>query len=582
MRPPACYNKRKNASGEGFALFQELILVCIREALIAFPWRPIAALAAGLGAAAIAAYFLIRACSFRLILHLGDGTTVSERHPGDCRLDLYPLPPREGYRFVGWFRDEACTEPVTGILRVPRRGAELYARWKAELPQGSPCAAPPLQKAEGSAVALSAPSIPASASSVSSAPAAAPLVPSVSERAVTASGSVPERAVTASGSVSERAGMASGSVPERAVTASGSVSERAVTASGSDLERAGAASGSVSERAGAATGSGSAARSPAPPSSLSRSRSVPTDDDFTRALLTTAAGELIFLYRRRSFLARLALADGAVQDFFREVRAALLSFAGVRERIGWGGASYAVGRTTLARIAANAKSLVVCLALDPRGAYLAGVHFADLSARGRYASVPVRCKVTGRRSLRAVLDLVRELARLHALAGCAPPAPPELPPPDPRLLAERGLICVVARRENGDPVAEEELRALLEAGATLEKFSSAFALRRMRGRAVRFLLGEGTSPRPVPARSSAARALVNLDTIAACFADGARVDLETLREKGLIGRRVTACKILARGRLDKVLTVEAEEFSRAAERLIAQKGGKAVRVHKGK
>ena len=521
--------------GEGFALFQELILVCIREALIAFPWRLTAALAAGLGAAAIAAYFLIRACSFRLILHLGDGTTVSERHPGDCRLDLYPLPPREGCRFVGWFRDEACTEPVTGILRVPRRGAELYARWKAELPQGSPCAAPPLQKAEGSAVALSAPSVSAAAPS---APASAPLVPSVSERAV--------------------------------------------TASGSDLERAGAATGSVSERAGAATGFGSAARSPAPPSSLSRSRSVPTEDDFTRALLTTAAGELIFLYRRRSFLARLALADGAVQDFFREVRAALLSFAGVRERIGWGGASYAVGRTTLARIAANAKSLVVCLALDPRGAYLAGVHFADLSARGRYASVPVRCKVTGRRSLHAVLDLVRELARLHALAGCAPPAPPELPPPDPRLLAERGLIRVVARRENGDPVAEEELRALLEAGATLEKFSSAFALRRMRGRAVRFLLGEGASPRPVPARSSAARALVNLDTIAACFADGERVDLETLREKGLIGRRATACKILARGRLDKVLTVEAEEFSRAAERLIAQKGGKAVRVHKGK
>ena len=545
--------------GEGFALFQELILVCIREALIAFPWRPIAALAAGLGAAAIAAYFLIRACSFRLILHLGDGTTVSERHPGDCRLDLYPLPPREGYRFVGWFRDEACTEPVAGVLRVPRRGAELYARWKAELPQGSPCAVSPLRKAEGSAAELFAPSIPAAAPSVSSAPAAAPLVPSVSDRAV-----------TATGSVLKRAGAASGSVSDRAVTANGSVSDRAVTANGS----------------------GSAARSPAPsglvadvsapPSSLSRSRSVPTEDDFTRALLTTAAGELIFLYRRRSFLARLALADGAVQDFFREVRAALLSFAGVRERIGWGGASYAVGRTTLARIAANAKSLVVCLALDPRGAYLAGVHFADLSARGRYASVPVRCKVTGRRSLHAVLDLVRELARLHALAGCAPPAPPELPPPDPRLLAERGLIRVVARRENGDPVAEEELRALLEAGATLEKFSSAFALRRMRGRAVRFLLGEGALPRPVPARSSAARALVNLDTIAACFADGARVDLETLREKGLIGRRVTACKILARGRLDKVLTVEAEEFSRAAERLIAQKGGKAVRVHKGK
>ena len=83
-------------------------------------------------------------------------------------------------------------------------------------------------------------------------------------------------------------------------------------------------------------------------------------------------------------------------------------------------------------------------------------------------------------------------------------------------------------------------------------------------------------------RSSAARALINLDTIAAHFAEGEHVDLESLREKGLVDRRATECKVLARGGLDKALTVEAEEFSLAAERLIALTGGKVVRVHRNK
>ena len=109
-------------------VFIDSVLASVWEMLRGVPWQWYVALAAGLGAAALVAGLLIRACSFRLILHLGGGKTVCERHPGDHKLELVSPPPRKGYRFIGWFRDEACTEPVTGVLRVPRRGAELYAR----------------------------------------------------------------------------------------------------------------------------------------------------------------------------------------------------------------------------------------------------------------------------------------------------------------------------------------------------------------------------------------------------------------------------------------------------------------------
>ena len=468
-------------------VFIDSVLASVWEMLRGVPWQWYVALAAGLGAAALVAGLLIRACSFRLILHLGGGKTVCERHPGDHKLELVSPPPRKGYRFIGWFRDEACTEPVTGVLRVPRRGAELYARWKAVLPVDTSHVGVPRQ-----------------------------------------------------------------TFPE---THPADQSEARPVAVCTPFQS-------------------SSALSP-----------EEDDGDFTRALLTSASGELIFIRRRRSFLARMALVDSAVQGYFGEVRAALLSRKGVRERVGWGGASYMAGRAVLARVTANTKSLVVFFALDPREALQSGVRFTDMSERKRYAAVPVRCKVTGQRTLRSVLVLIQRLADSRGLATGGRPAAFDFPPADSQILAARGLIKISARKENGEAVSGEELHALLSAGATLEKFSSSFWLRRMGRKAARGLLGDSIvlpDFHETVGRSSAARALINLDTIAAHFAEGEHVDLESLREKGLVDRRATECKVLARGRLDKALTVEAEEFSLAAERLIALTGGKVVRVHRNK
>ena len=509
-----------------------LFLSAFFEFLASLPWQLYAALAAGLGCAALVAGLLLRACSYRLILHLGDGITVCERHAGDCKLELLPLPPRAGYRFVGWFADEGCTEPVVGTFRVPRRGAELYARWKAELPRGARQLRPPLRAArpaEGDAPV----SAPAPAQGAS-----APAAQMPASAAHSAASAVPSAATAAQMPVS--------AAPARAV------------------------------RQGPAPRSATFIPAPpfAPPSPEQEGEG---DGEFSRALLTSAAGEMIFLRLRRSFLARIALADEGVRALFATVRAQLLTFRGVRERVSWGGASYYCGRILLARVVANTKSLAVSLAADPQEAARAGVHFRDLSDRRRFAAVPVRCKVTGERSLRAALSLVRAIAERQGLQGGATVQPFTFPPADRAQLTARGLIRTDARRASGERVSEGELRALLAAGATLETFSAAFALRRASRRTARLLAGE---ERP-QAGSRAARALVNLDTLSANYEAGERVDIGSLREKGLVDRRATACKVLARGGLDKPLTVEAEEFSLAAERMIAQTGGRAVRPPRG-
>jgi len=66
-------------------------------------------------------------------------------------------------------------------------------------------------------------------------------------------------------------------------------------------------------------------------------------------------------------------------------------------------------------------------------------------------------------------------------------------------------------------------------------------------------------------------AVVNLSTLAS-FDAGSDVDPAVLRERGLVAKRGLV-KILARGELDRPLTVRAHAFSRAAKSAIEAAGG---------
>lgn len=71
------------------------------------------------------------------------------------------------------------------------------------------------------------------------------------------------------------------------------------------------------------------------------------------------------------------------------------------------------------------------------------------------------------------------------------------------------------------------------------------------------------------------KAIVNIDTISNNFADGDVVDLAALKQKKLVSRKDNAVKVLARGTLDKCLTVVADDFSVDAVKMIVLVGGTA-------
>ena len=74
------------------------------------------------------------------------------------------------------------------------------------------------------------------------------------------------------------------------------------------------------------------------------------------------------------------------------------------------------------------------------------------------------------------------------------------------------------------------------------------------------------------------RRTVNVDLLSRSFLPGERVDVNSLKEKGLVPRDTAYIRVMARGIIDKPLCVYANEFTPAAVKMIALSGGKAVKV----
>ncbi len=79
-----------------------------------------------------------------------------------------------------------------------------------------------------------------------------------------------------------------------------------------------------------------------------------------------------------------------------------------------------------------------------------------------------------------------------------------------------------------------------------------------------------------------AQGIINVDTLSKNYLAGETVNLESLKAKKLLPKKVGYVKVLARGIIDKPLCVEADEFSLSAVKMILLTGGRAVRTSRKK
>ncbi len=74
------------------------------------------------------------------------------------------------------------------------------------------------------------------------------------------------------------------------------------------------------------------------------------------------------------------------------------------------------------------------------------------------------------------------------------------------------------------------------------------------------------------------KAIINIDTISSKYSEGEKVNLQSLKEKRLLPDKIIHYKILSRGKIDKALTIEANEFSIEAIKMILLTGGTVIEI----
>lgn len=276
----------------------------------------------------------------------------------------------------------------------------------------------------------------------------------------------------------------------------------------------------------------------------------------------------------RSFLARLILAEDRVKAYYAELANELLGYKNVRCRISWAYASFVCGRRILAKITIKGKTLCIHLPLEPAAYVNTRYGAIDVSEVKKYAAVPTRLKVRSPRGVKYARQLISLAAERMSLAcgekGGLTTA--DFPfEPFESLLARR---LIKLRTKGGVPLESGD--TLAWAGIERRERISAAEVRNIA------LPEEAMMLEAVPASGGARisqpgkKCIVNIDTLSAHFSAGDTVDISALKEKGLIPQKGIAVKVLARGILNKPLTVIADDFSADAVKMIVLTGGKAL------
>lgn len=506
---------------------------------------------AALAVILIAAVLILFCRRSKIILNEGEGRVQTIR-TGRNKAVRLPAPEREGYTFEGWYSDADCTEKAGEVVQAAAKTVTLYAKWvkteneAEEAVPGSSAAEEPVSEdlaAEESAGKEPVSEEPTPEESAGEEPVSEESVEEGTAEAVLAEES------TAEGPKEEYAAEV---VEESQAESDAIVLPESEEADDEDENE---------------TSEG---------------------DEIDNALVTLVSGTKVFVQYRRSFRARLIQADDDMKDYYNRLRSALLSYVGVKERESWNYDSFNVGRKQFAKVNANRRSLILYLALSPEEVD-EKYAFRDVSEKKRYASVPVRYKITGSRSFKYALELIEQAAAKFGLDYKAFEEFSEIPYEERDALIKKRLIKVYAKRETGETVTEEELEKFIEEGATVESLSAYTVTDRVSVNEAEILISDATAKQIValaeesgdaPRGGRGKRSYINLDTVSANFREGEKVDLAALQAKGLIEKKASSYKVLARGSLDKSLTIEANDFSLPAVKMIALTGGKVIKVRK--
>lgn len=257
---------------------------------------------------------------------------------------------------------------------------------------------------------------------------------------------------------------------------------------------------------------------------------------------------------RYTFDLKLRLADENVKGFYSDIKNALLSY-GMHSRMSRHKENFNKGRNQIARMAINGKTLKVYLAIDPNTLDPKIYHHKDVSDKKGVADLPTMINVRSGLAVRKIKALIDRIAEELVIK------PKKYEPVDFAKDLTLDGFTTVERKGYGYMVKDATTRA--QADEIPDDFAT---------NAVEYIYAEKRAERFIKTK-------VTLDQLEDKFEDGATIDIDAIRDKGLASApNSNWLSVAASDRLGKKFRVYANEYTVSAAKMICVAGGEAYMI----
>ncbi len=257
----------------------------------------------------------------------------------------------------------------------------------------------------------------------------------------------------------------------------------------------------------------------------------------------------------KSFTAKLSQAEDVTKDYYHVLKNYVLSYKKANSRVSWHYDSINVGRELILKFAIRGKTLCLYYALDASA--LDDKYKVEEAKGKKFIDVPCLYRIKNDRRCeyaKELIDLLME--KLGVEKGKELNDEYRIPFEDNKTLLAKGLIKEVKRKVTNK---EEVIKAISVIEAD-EKMSDEEAEKE---------ITEDLNSKEHKGK----KGIINIDTIGENFNDGDVVTIEALWEKKLIPHNVGYVKVLARGTLSKKLTLDLQDYSIQAVKMVLLEGG---------
>lgn len=291
------------------------------------------------------------------------------------------------------------------------------------------------------------------------------------------------------------------------------------------------------------------------------------DNDLLTAKIDKETGKMILIRYKKSYSARLNLSDDINKDYHTSLKNKLLSYKKIKCRVSWNYEAFNYGRVQAAKINVRGKSIFIYLPLNPNDFIDSKYSFKDCSSIKKYEHLPFRIKVKSSRGLKYAFELIEQ-----AMNQLNTDVLDEMPTIN-YYQENRGFNNLLEEGLIKEIIDEDTFKDLTEIN---KEFLESNNIRSIDLQTLKHLKFNEDTIKLANKNVQGKKYTINIDTLSKNFNDGDIITISVLKEMKLIPKNAEAVKCLARGTLDKKLTLDLQDYSTDAIKMIIITGGKVL------